>query len=78
MYSYNTEEKRGRCMSNIKVDFSNAGIPTSEILKYSEKVIKIHEELQANKNDEKETFLLCRCLFFCVQWGCKPRFGRCC
>jgi len=41
-------------MSNIKVDFSYAGIPTSEILKYSEKVSKIHEEFQAKKNDEKE------------------------
>ena len=41
-------------MSNIKVDFSFAGIPTSEIIKYSEKVAKIHEEFQNKKNDEKE------------------------
>ncbi len=41
-------------MSNIKVDFSNTGIETSEILKYSEKVAKIHEEIQAKKDDEKE------------------------
>ena len=41
-------------MSNIKVDFSNAGIPTSEILKYSEKVEKIHNELQSKKDNEKE------------------------
>lgn len=41
-------------MSNIKIDFSNTGIPTSEILKYNEKVTKIHNELQANKDDEKE------------------------
>ena len=41
-------------MSNIKVDFSNVGIPTNEILKYNDKVTKIHNELQAKKNDEKE------------------------
>ena len=41
-------------MSNIKVDFSNTGVPNSEILKYSEKVTKIHEELHAKKDDEKE------------------------
>lgn len=41
-------------MSNIKLDFSYAGIPTSEILKYNEKVAKVHEEFQAKKDDEKE------------------------
>ena len=41
-------------MSNIKVDFSNVGIPMEEILKYHEKVNYIHNELQAKKNDEKE------------------------
>ena len=41
-------------MSNIKVDFSSAGVPTSEILKYSEKVIKIHEELYSKKDNGKE------------------------
>ena len=41
-------------MSNIKVDFSYSGVPVSEILKYSEKVSKIHEEFWAKKDDEKE------------------------
>lgn len=41
-------------MSNIKLDLSNVGIPTTEILKYNEKVVRIHEELQVKKNDEKE------------------------
>ena len=41
-------------MSKIKVDFSNTGIPVTEVLKYNEKVTKIHEEFQKNKNDEKE------------------------
>ena len=41
-------------MSNIKVDFSNTGIPTGEILKYSDKVTKIHEELYSKKDNEKE------------------------
>ena len=41
-------------MSNIKVDFSSTGVPTSEILKYNEKVIRIHEEIQSKKDDEKE------------------------
>ena len=41
-------------MSNIKLDFSNTGIPTAEILKYGDKVIKIHEELYSKKDDEKE------------------------
>ena len=41
-------------MSNVKVDFSNVGIPMEEILKYHEKVNNIHNELQAKKNDEKE------------------------
>ena len=41
-------------MSNIKVDFSYAGVPITEVLKYNEKVNKIHEEFQKNKDDEKE------------------------
>jgi len=41
-------------MSNIKVDFSNTGIPINEVLKYNEKVSKIHTEFQDKKNDEKE------------------------
>ena len=38
----------------IKVDFSNTGIPVKDVQKYGEKVTKICEEFQANKNDEKE------------------------
>ena len=41
-------------MSNIKLDFSNTGIPMNEVIKYSEKVEEIHKELQAKKDDEKE------------------------
>jgi len=41
-------------MSNIKVDFSFAGVPTSEILNYGKRVEEIHEEFQNKKNDEKE------------------------
>ena len=41
-------------MSNIKLDLSYTGVPVSEILKYSEKVSKIHEEFWAKKDDEKE------------------------
>ena len=41
-------------MSNIKVDFSNTGIPMNEVIKYSEKVEEIHKELHAKKDDEKE------------------------
>ena len=41
-------------MSNIKVDLSYVGVPTSEILKYGEKVAKIHEEFQTKKDNEKE------------------------
>ena len=41
-------------MSNIKLDLSNVGIPTSEILKYNETVVRIHKEMQDKKNDEKE------------------------
>ena len=41
-------------MSNIKVDFSYAGVPITEVLKYNEKVNKIHEEFKKNKDDEKE------------------------
>ena len=39
-------------MSNIKVDFSKSGIPMNEILKYNDKVSKIHEDFQAKKDDE--------------------------
>lgn len=41
-------------MSKIKVNFENAGIPITEVLKYNEKVSKIHEEFQKKKDDEKE------------------------
>ena len=41
-------------MSNIKVDFSNTGISSGEILKYNDKITKIHEEFQTKKQDEKE------------------------
>ena len=41
-------------MSKIKVDFTQAGIPNTEILKYNDKVNQIHEEFQAKKNDATE------------------------
>ena len=41
-------------MSSIKLDLSNTSISTNEILKYSEKVSKIHEDFWHKKNDEKE------------------------
>ena len=41
-------------MSSIKLDLSNTSISPSEILKYSDKVSKIHEEFWKKKNDEKE------------------------
>ena len=41
-------------MSSIKLDLSNTSISTNEILKYSEKVSKIHEDFWQKKNDEKE------------------------
>lgn len=41
-------------MSSIKLDLSNTSISTNEILKYSEKVAKIHEGFWQKKNDEKE------------------------
>lgn len=41
-------------MSKIKVNFENAGVPITEVLKYNEKVSKIHEEFQKKKDDEKE------------------------
>ena len=41
-------------MSKLKVDFSNTGVPTSEVLKYNDDVIRIHNEFQKNKDDDKE------------------------
>ena len=38
----------------IKLDFSNTGIPVTEVLKYGDKVIEICDEFQKNKNDDKE------------------------
>ena len=38
----------------IKVDFSNTGIPVTEVIKYGDKVTKICDEFQKNKNDDKE------------------------
>ena len=38
----------------IKLDFSNTGIPVTEVLKYGDKVTKICDEFQKNKNDDKE------------------------
>ena len=37
----------------IKLDFSNTGIPVTEVLKYGDKVTKICDEFQKNKNDEQ-------------------------
>lgn len=41
-------------MSKLKVDFSNTGVPTSEVLKYNDDVIRIHNEFQKNKDNDKE------------------------
>ena len=41
-------------MSNINIDFSSTGIPSVDILKYSNKVEEIHTEFQKNKNNVKE------------------------
>lgn len=41
-------------MANIKIDFSNASIPISEVLKYKEKVEEIHNFLHEKKDDESE------------------------
>lgn len=38
----------------IKVDFSNTGIPVTDVLKYGDKVTKICDEFQKNKSDDKE------------------------
>ena len=39
-------------MSNVKLDYKNSGITDKEIMKYKEKVIKIHNEFNENANDE--------------------------
>lgn len=41
-------------MANIKIDFSNASIPISEVLKYKEKVEEIHNFLHEKKDDKSE------------------------
>ena len=41
-------------MENLKLDLKNTGIDAKEIQEYSKKVKEIHEELQANKNNEDE------------------------
>ena len=41
-------------MSKLKVYFSNTGVPTSEVLKYNDDVIRIHNEFQKNKDNDKE------------------------
>ena len=41
-------------MSKLKVDFSNTGVPPSEVLKYNDDVIRIHNEFQKNKDNDKE------------------------
>ena len=39
-------------MANVKLDYKNSGITDKEIMKYKEKVIKIHNEFNENANDE--------------------------
>lgn len=39
-------------MSNVKLDYKNSGITDKEIMKYKEKVTKIHNEFNENANDE--------------------------
>ena len=41
-------------MSNVKLELKYTKIDTKEIMKYKEKVQKIHQELQENKNKEEE------------------------
>ena len=38
-------------MSNVKLDYKNSGITDKEIMKYKEKVIKIHNEFNENANE---------------------------
>ncbi len=41
-------------MKDLKIELKNTGIKDEEILKYSEKITKIHNELYAKSDDEKE------------------------
>ena len=41
-------------MKDLKIELKNTGVKDEEILKYSEKVTKIHNELYAKADDEKE------------------------
>ena len=41
-------------MKDLKIELENTKISNEEILKYSEKVREIHEELYQKADDEKE------------------------
>ena len=41
-------------MKDLKIDFQNTGVEEEAILKYSEKVAEIHNELYSKADDEKE------------------------
>ena len=41
-------------MSNIKLSYETSGVPDKEIMKYKDKVAKIHKKLHDNANDEKQ------------------------
>lgn len=41
-------------MSYIKLDYTNTNIPVEDILEYKEEVKKVHQDLHAKSNDEKE------------------------
>ena len=41
-------------MSNIKLNYEYSGVPEKEIMKYKDKVAKIHKKLNDNANDENK------------------------
>jgi len=41
-------------MPNIKLDYQTSGISDKEIMKYKEKVLKIHKQMNDNANNEKD------------------------
>lgn len=41
-------------MSSIKLNYKASGVPEKEIMRYKEKIIKIHSKLHEKANDEKE------------------------
>jgi len=41
-------------MSNVKLDFTHSGVEQKDIMKYSDTVEKIHEELHAKSQDEND------------------------